>query len=70
MKKGVPAKDPGARWGFFKCKNGWYFGYKAQIVVDAEDYLLLHIITILANVSDQKMVKPFRTPLKKLGDQP
>jgi len=28
-----------------------------KIVVDAEDYLLLHIITILANVSDQKMAK-------------
>lgn len=69
-KKGTSAKDPDARWGFATCKNGWYFGYKAQVVVDAEDYLPLHVITTPANISDQKMVKPFLTPLKKLGYQP
>ncbi|MHA1428437.1 MAG: transposase [Candidatus Helarchaeota archaeon] len=69
-KKGAPVKDPDARWGIAKCKNGWYFGYKAQIVVDAEAYLPLHAITTPANVSDQKMVKPFFTPLKKLGYPP
>lgn len=69
-KKDVPAADPEARWGKAKCKNGWYFGYKAQVVVDAEDYLPLHAITTPANVSDQKMVKPFINPLKQLGYRP
>ncbi|MHA1300544.1 MAG: hypothetical protein ACTSO9_14085 [Candidatus Helarchaeota archaeon] len=36
-KKGGRAKDPNARWGKAKCKGGWYFDYKAQVVVDAED---------------------------------
>ncbi|MHA1277458.1 MAG: transposase [Candidatus Helarchaeota archaeon] len=69
-KTGMPAADPDARWGKAKCKNGWYFGYKAQVVVDAEDYLPLHAIATPANVSDQKMVKPFIKPLKDLGYQP
>jgi len=69
-KKGAPCADPNARWGFSKCKQGWYFGYKAQVVVDAEDYLPLHAITTPANISDQKMVKPFIPPLKKLRYHP
>jgi len=69
-KKGAPCSDPNARWGFSKCKQGWYFGYKAQVVVDAEDYLPLHAITTPANISDQKMVNPFLLPLKKLRYRP
>ena len=68
-KRPIP-KDPDAQWGKAKCKNGWYFGYKAQVVVDAEDYLPLYDIVTPANVSDQKMVKPFIDPLKHLGYQP
>ncbi|MHA1279889.1 MAG: transposase [Candidatus Helarchaeota archaeon] len=69
-KPGTPAADPEAQWGKAKCKNGWYFGYKAQVIVDAEDYLPLHAIAIPANVSDQKMVTPFIKPLKQLGYHP
>jgi len=68
-KRPIP-KDPDAQWGKAKCKNGWYFGYKAQVVVDAKDYLPLYDITTPANVSDQKMVKPFINPLKLLGYSP
>ena len=69
-KKGEKIKDSDARWGFATCKNGWYLGYKAQVIVDAEDYLPLYCITTPANVSDQKMVKPFIIPLKKMGYHP
>lgn len=68
-KRPIP-KDPDARWGTAKCKNGWYYGYKAQVVVDAEDYLPLYDIATPANVSDQKMVKPFINPLKSLKYHP
>ena len=69
-KKGLPSKDPDAARGFAKCKNGVYYGYKAQVVMDAEDYLPLYDITTPANVSDLKMVKPFIKPLKSLGYRP
>ena len=69
-KRGRKAKDPDAKWGKAKCKGGWYFGYKAQVVVDAEDYLPLYSFATPANVSDQKMVEPFVVPLKKMGCHP
>ncbi|MHA1360810.1 MAG: transposase [Candidatus Helarchaeota archaeon] len=69
-KPGVSAADLEARWGKAKCKNGWSFGYKAQVVVDAEDYFPLHAITTPANVSNQKMVELFIKPLKDLVYQP
>ncbi|MHA1265725.1 MAG: transposase, partial [Candidatus Helarchaeota archaeon] len=47
-----------------------YFGYKAQTLVDAEDYLPIHTITTPANVPDLKMVTPFIPPLKRLGYRP
>ncbi|MBD3226967.1 MAG: transposase [Candidatus Lokiarchaeota archaeon] len=52
-------KDPEVKWGYAKCKNGAYYGYKAQVIVYIEDYLPLYFITTAANVSDQKMVAPF-----------
>jgi len=69
-KKGPPPKDPDAKWNIAKCKSGWYFGYKAQVVVDAEDYLPLYDITTPADTSDLKMVKPFIKPLKSRGYRP
>jgi hypothetical protein len=69
-KKRREAKDPDARWGKAKCKGGWYFGYKAQTIIDAEDNLPLYSFVTPANVSDQKMVKPFIIPLKKMGYRP
>jgi len=69
-KKKPEQKDPDAKWGHAKCKNGKYLGYKAQVVVDIEDYLPLYFITTPANVSDQKMVEPFIGPLKKMGFKP
>ncbi|MHA1384424.1 MAG: transposase [Candidatus Helarchaeota archaeon] len=69
-KKGSGAKDQDAKWGKAKCKGGWYFGYKAQVVVDAEDYLPLYFFITPANVSDQKMVEHFVIPLKMMGFRP
>jgi len=69
-KKNPTPKDPDAKWNIAKCKSGWYFGYKAQVVVDAEDYLPLYDITTPADISDLKMVKPFIKPLKLLGYHP
>jgi len=68
-KRPVP-KDPDAAWGFAKCKNGYYYGYKAQIIVDAETNLPIYPIVTPANVSDQIMVEPFIAPLKKWGFTP
>lgn len=62
----VPS-DPDAAWGFAKCKKGWYYGYKAQILIDAEGNLPLYPIITPANVSDQVMLEPFLDPLKKWG---
>ncbi|HUX59732.1 MAG TPA: transposase [Ignavibacteriaceae bacterium] len=70
MKKGAACSDPDARWGFSKCKQGWHYGYKGQVVVDAEDYLPLYAITTPANISDQTMVTPFIRPLKQLKYHP
>jgi IS5 family transposase len=69
-KKGAKGRDPDAHWGLAKCKNGWYYGYKVQVVVDAESYLPLHAIATPANVSDQRMVHPFIKPLKQLRYHP
>ncbi|MHA1341814.1 MAG: transposase [Promethearchaeota archaeon] len=51
-KRGEQAKDPEIEWGKAKCKWGWCFGYKAQMMVDAEDYLPLYSFATPANVSD------------------
>jgi len=69
-KRGGTAKDPDTRWGKTKCKGGWYLGYKTQVVVDTEDYLPLHSFTTPANVSNQRMVKPFVGHLKKMWYHP
>jgi hypothetical protein len=69
-KKNPTKKDPDAKWGYAKCKNGKYLGYKAQVVVDIDDYLPIYFIITPANVSDQKMVDPFITPIKDMGIRP
>ncbi|MHA1382537.1 MAG: transposase [Candidatus Helarchaeota archaeon] len=69
-KKESGAKDQDAKWGKAKCNGGWYCGFKAQVVADAEDYLPLYSFVTPANVSDQKMVEPFVIPLKKMGFRP
>jgi hypothetical protein len=69
-KKNPTPKDPDAKWNIAKCKSGWYFGYKAQVVVDAEDYLPLYDMITPADTSDLKMVKPFIKPLKSRGYRP
>jgi len=66
-KRGALSTNPDAQRGFSKSKGGGYFGYKAQVVVDAKNYLPLYAITTSANISDQKMVKPFIQPLKHLN---
>jgi len=65
-----PPKDPDAAWGFAKCKNGLYYGYKAQIIVDAETGFPLYPIVTPANISDQIMVAPFIIPLRKCSFSP
>ncbi|MBD3227410.1 MAG: transposase, partial [Candidatus Lokiarchaeota archaeon] len=68
--KGEAPTDPDARWGYSKSKDGWYYGYKAQIMVDTETQIPLICKVTPANVSDQKMVRPFVWILKKLGIVP
>ena len=69
-KRGMECKDADAAWGKAKCKGGWYLGYKAQVMVDVDDYLPLYAIVTPANISDQVMVKPFIDPLKMMGFEP
>lgn len=69
-KKCPRPKDPDAAWGFAKCKDGYYYGYKAQTIVDAETNLPVYPIVTPANVSDQIMVEPFIAPLKAWGFSP
>jgi len=66
-KEGETPIDVDARWGYSKSKGGWYYGYKAQVVVDAETEIPLPCIVTPANVSDQKMVRPIARNLKKQG---
>ncbi|MHA1248589.1 MAG: transposase [Candidatus Helarchaeota archaeon] len=58
-------KDSDSEWDYSKSKNGWYYGYKAHIIVDSETQIPIEYIVILANISDKKMMHPFIRRLKK-----
>ncbi|MHA1253710.1 MAG: transposase [Candidatus Helarchaeota archaeon] len=66
-KENSKIKDPNAEWGYSKSKNGWYYGYKAHIIVDTETQIPIECIATPANISDQKMVRLFIWRLKKQG---
>ncbi|MHA1252076.1 MAG: transposase [Candidatus Helarchaeota archaeon] len=65
--KNTKARDPDAAWGYSKSKNGWYYGYKAHIIVNIETQIPIECIVTPANISDQKMMRPFIWKLKKQG---
>ena len=69
-KKDKVAKDPDATWGYSKSKGGKFYGYKAQVMVDTETGLPIECIVTTANVSDQKMVRPFINLMNKIEVHP
>ncbi|MHA1233041.1 MAG: transposase [Candidatus Helarchaeota archaeon] len=52
-------KYPNAEWGYSKSKNEWYYGYIAHIIVDTKTQIPIECIVTPANISEQKMVRPF-----------
>jgi len=57
--KNPKIKNPDAEWSYSKSKNGWYYGYKAHIIIDIETQIPIVCIVTPANISNQKMMRPF-----------